>query len=281
MDSGESLNSSIEHEDSSGGGDPLAILADELCKPIRAIRNAVTILESAGMLPGAMDRAHRVIIREIGQLSVLVGHLGDVAALAQGALRIRQEWIDVVPEVLEAVQSSAELLTDNGHSLSVGVPERPVYAYIDGPRLRQVITNLLHDACRHAAPFARIDLSFEADDCGLEVQVAGRPVAGGRLPQAPDVFTCPHTSFHVAARSIGLGLSLVREIVALHGGVVGLQRDNLGARWTFIVRLPICTRSALPAVQGRLSTDNHAHHPVGVESRHQRFVPVRSADSGA
>lgn len=245
MDSGESFDSSVEHENSISGGEPLAILADQLCKPIRAIRNAVTILQSAGMLPGAMDRAHRLIIREIGQLSVLVGHLGDVATLARGTLRIQREWIDVVPEVLEAVQSYSELLTDCGHSLSVDVPKRPVHACIDGPRLRQVITNLLDEACRDTPPFACIDLSFEAKGGGLELRVTRRTIASDRLPHISDVFACPYTSFNVAARRIGLGMSLVREIVALHDGTVEFQRVDLGARWVFIVRLPVCIQRVL------------------------------------
>jgi K+-sensing histidine kinase KdpD len=245
MERCESSNPRVEDEGSIEGWEPLAILADELSRPIRAIRNAVTILESAGMLPGAMDRAHRLIIREIGQLSVLVGDLGDVAALARGTLRIQREWIDVVPEVLAAVAAYSELRTEGGHSVSVSAARRPVYAYIDGPRLRQVITNLLDDACRHAPPFACIDVSLEAGGGGLELRIAGQGIANGRLLQISDVFSCRRTSFDLAVRRIGLGLSLVREIVAIHGGIVEVQRADLGARCTFIVRLPVCARRSL------------------------------------
>jgi two-component system, sensor histidine kinase len=97
----------------------LAIVAHELRSPIGAIRTAVGVMESAGALPGAMERARRLVARQIGQLFVLVEVLLDFGALARGTLIIRREWIDVVPEVEAAVESCSWAISGAGHSLSI------------------------------------------------------------------------------------------------------------------------------------------------------------------
>ena len=220
---------------------PLAVLAHELRNPIGAIRNAVSLLESAGHLPGAMDQARRLIARQAGQMSVLVEDLLDLASFAHGTLTLRRAWIDVVPEVEAAVESCAWALNESGHSLCIDVPDAPLYAYIDGARTRQVITNLLDNACKYTPSFGRIQLSLEHDGDWLVFTVKdnGVGIASDRLPFVFDLFTREDGDQESTTRGLGVGLSLVREIAELHGGDVRVQSRGAGRGSEFTVRLPV------------------------------------------
>jgi two-component system CheB/CheR fusion protein len=222
----------------------LAILAHELRSPIGAIRNAIAVMESAGTLPGAMERARRLVARQIGQLSVLVEDLLDFAALARGTFMIRREWIDVVPEVEVAVESCSWALAAAGHTFCVQVPDAQVYAYVDPARIRQVITNLLDNACKYTQAFGRIHLTLkrDGDHVELRVQDNGAGIASDRLPYVFDLFTRSSDTAESSTRGLGIGLALVREIVQLHEGAVEARSDGLGFGSTFVVRLPVVLR---------------------------------------
>jgi len=137
---------------------PVAILVRELRKPIGAIRSAMSVMESAANLPGAMDQARRLIGRQLGQLSVLVDDLVELESLARGTLRLRRDWIDLVAEVEAAVSACSWAFAGYNNSLCVQVPDRPVYGYFDPARLRQIVANLLDNACRHTPVFGRVSL---------------------------------------------------------------------------------------------------------------------------
>jgi two-component system, chemotaxis family, CheB/CheR fusion protein len=222
----------------------LAILAHELRSPIGAIRNAVAVMESAGALPGAMERARRLVARQIGQLSVLVEDILDFAALARGTFMIRREWIDLVPEVEAAVESCSWALAGAGHSLGLQMPDAQVYAHVDPARIRQVITNLLDNACKYTQPFGRIHLTLERDGDHVELRVQdnGAGIASDRLPYVFDLFTRSGDTPESSTRGLGIGLALVREIVQLHEGAVEARSDGLGFGSTFVVRLPVVLR---------------------------------------
>lgn len=226
---------------------PLTVLAQELRNPIGAIRSAVSVMESAGTLPGAMDQARRVITRQVGHLSLLVDDLLDLASLARGTLNLRREWIDVVQEVEAAVEASAWAVIGSGHSLCVDVPDMPLHAYVDGTRLRQVVTNLLHNACKHTQPLGRIRLTLQhIDDCIVcSVEDNGVGIASDHLPYVFDVFTRSCADSADAPRGTGIGLALVREIVELHGGHVQAKSFGAGHGSVFLVRLPVCAQPAL------------------------------------
>ncbi len=219
----------------------LAILAHELRTPIGAIRNAVAVMESAGALPGAMEQARRLVARQVGQLSVLVEDLLDFAALARGTMLLRREWINVVPEVEAAVESCAWALARAGHSLCVQVPHAQVHAHVDPARLRQVITNLLDNACKYTQAFGRIHvvLGSDSEHVELRVQDNGAGIASDQLPYVFDLFTRSSGVAEGSARGLGIGLALVREIVHLHEGAIEARSDGLQLGSTFVVRLPV------------------------------------------
>ncbi|HEY6923748.1 MAG TPA: HAMP domain-containing sensor histidine kinase [Steroidobacteraceae bacterium] len=223
--------------------EPLAVLAHELRNPIGAIRNAVALMESAGQLPRALDQARRLIARQAGQLSVLVEDLLDLASFSRGTLCLRREWIDVVPEVEAGIESCAWALTGCGHTLCVDVPHASLYAYVDGPRLRQIVANLLDNACKYTPAFGRIRLTLQrvGDFVLCIVEDNGVGIASDRLPYVFDLFT--RLDSDTANRGLGVGLALVREIAQLHGGEVRVHSAGTGCGSTFIVQLPVCPPS--------------------------------------
>ncbi|HEY6922953.1 MAG TPA: HAMP domain-containing sensor histidine kinase [Steroidobacteraceae bacterium] len=234
-------------DESMGKVEPLAVLAHELRNPIGAIRNAVVLMESAGQLPGAMDQARRLISRQAGQLSVLVEDLLDLASFSRGTLTLRREWIDIVREVEAAVESCSWALLGSGHTLCVDVPATPLYACADGARLRQVVTNLLDNACKYTPAFGRIRLSLEPseDSAVLIVEDNGVGIASESLPYVFDLFVRSYIGRESSPRGLGVGLALVREIAELHGGKVQARSAGIGHGSAFVVSLPVCPSSLM------------------------------------
>jgi signal transduction histidine kinase len=218
---------------------PLVNLAHELRSPIGAIRTAVDVMESAGSLPGAMARARRIVAAQVEQLSDLVENLVDLAALARGSVNVREEWIDVLPQIDAAVESCSWLLADSTHSLSREMPDAPLYAYVDAMRVRQVVTNLIYNACKHTRLGGKIRLSVETVGGHLELRVEddGEGIGSDQLPHVFDLFTRSGT-LESWTPGMDIGLALVREIAELHGGSVDARSAGPGAGSTLIVRFP-------------------------------------------
>jgi AraC-like DNA-binding protein len=237
----ESNGVSLENQHSAAAAEPIAILAHEMRNPIGAIRNAVSLMESAGNLPYTIDQARRLIARQVGQLSVLVEDLLELPNLARGRLRVKREWIDVVPEVEAAVESCAWAARAGGHALRTQIPKSPLYAYIDGPRLRQAVTNLLDNACKYTERFGRIEITLEAVDgfAVLTVEDNGAGIAADALPNVFDLFERSRRGCTGAPRGLGVGLALVREIARQHGGSVLATSAGPGCGSTFVLRLPV------------------------------------------
>jgi signal transduction histidine kinase len=239
----------IEMKESMARVEPLVVLAHELRNPIGAIRNAVILMESAGKLPGAMDQARRLIARQASQLAVLVDDLLDLASFARGALSLRREWTDIVKEVEASVESCAWALTAASHAFCVDMPDAPLYAYIDGTRVRQIVTNLLDNACKYTPAYGRIRLSLAriGDDALISVEDNGMGIESDRLPYVFDMFTRVGSGREAALRGLGVGLALIREIAELHGGDVQARSGGRGCGSAFVVRLPIRPSSLLVA----------------------------------
>jgi len=227
--------------------EPLAILAHELRNPIGAIRNAVVLMEAAGSLPGALDQARRLIARQAGQLSVLVEDLLDLASFARGTLTLRREWTDIGQEVQAAIEACGWVITASSHALCIELPEKPMYVFVDGARVRQIVTNLLDNACKYTPAFGQIRLALQRidDQIILSIQDNGMGISSERLPYVFDLFTRFDSDREASTRGLGVGLALVRELVELHGGIVHACSGGVGRGSAFIVRLPVCGSSDL------------------------------------
>ena len=213
--------------------DWLAILACELRSPLGAIRSAVEVLEHAGSLPGAADRARMTIARQVGQLSTLLEDLPDFANAAQGALEIRRQWIDVRALVVKAVEGCQWSLAASGRILSLRLPSREMHLYADPDRLAHVVVNLLENAARSTQPFGRIDLILEHLGCDIELRVEDDGIGTRAESRSLNSFESPE--------GYGMGLMLTKHIVALHGGTVHAYSEELRRGSSFVVRLPVAS----------------------------------------
>jgi signal transduction histidine kinase len=222
--------------------DWLAILARELRSPLDVIRSAVEVLEYAGNLPGAADRARMNIARQVGQLSTLVEDLVDFANVAKGVLEIHRKWLDVRSVVAMAVESRQWSLAASGRLLSLRLPSREMHLYVDPDRLAHVITNLLDNAERSTQPFGRIDLMLEHMGCNIELRVEDDGV-GLRAEALSQVFGFPEQLPNPpeSPQVYSIGLMLTKRIVELHGGTVHAYSDGPRRGSSFVVRLPVAS----------------------------------------
>jgi PAS domain S-box-containing protein len=234
--------------------DFLATLAHELRNPLAPISNAVAILGRKGGLDAELAWSRDVIARQVEQMSRLIDDLLDIERISRGKFLVRKERILLERAIDMALEMSRPYITAAGHHLSVLLPSERIELDADPARLAQVFSNLLNNAAKFTAPGGRISLSAELDRHGVAVHVEDNGV-GFPPDLAPRLFK-PYAQLAAARErtggGLGIGLSLVDGIVALHGGRVEARSEGPGRGATFSVRLPVAAlsepRQAGPAV---------------------------------
>jgi signal transduction histidine kinase/DNA-binding response OmpR family regulator len=219
----------------------LAMLAHELRAPLAPIRNAAAVLQRSQIDDQGVHRSRDIIERQIAHLGRLVDDLLDVARLSKGKIRLDHTTVSLHAVMDRAIETNASGIEQRGHTLNVRLPSRPVHVPGDPVRLAQIFGNLLNNAIKYTPPGGTIDLVGELADGGLVVRVrdngSGIPIE--MLPQVFDLFVQANASLARAEGGLGVGLTLVRKLVELHGGRVEVQSGGPGAGSEFIVRLPV------------------------------------------
>jgi PAS domain S-box-containing protein len=219
----------------------LATLAHELRNPLAPIRNAVAILGKKDALDPELSWSREVIERQVDQMSRLIDDLLDIARIAGGKLLIRKERLPLERAIDMALETSRPHINAAGHSLSVLLPSERVTVEADPARLAQVFSNLLNNAARYTERHGEIALTAEVDrdEVLVSVQDNGigfRPEVAERLFEPFSQLTRSNERSH---GGLGIGLSLVQGIVALHGGSVEARSRGPGQGAEFVVRLPL------------------------------------------
>jgi PAS domain S-box-containing protein len=218
----------------------LAMLAHELRNPLAPIRNAVELMRQVETLDAAFQPAREMVERQVKHLARLVDDLLDISRLASGSIRLRKEPVDLGTVVQRAVDSIRPLIDSRSHTLSVRLPAEPVRLEADPTRLEQVISNLLNNAAKYTMPGGRLAVTAERE--GEEAVVRVRDTGIGVPPDVLDrVFEPFMQSDGSLARTeggLGVGLTLVRSLVEMHGGKVKATSPGLGQGSEFVVRLP-------------------------------------------
>jgi CheY-like chemotaxis protein len=219
----------------------LATLAHELRNPLAPIRNAVAILGKKDALDPELSWSREVIERQVDQMSRLIDDLLDIARIAGGKLLIRKERLLLERAIDMALETSRPHINAAGHSLSVLLPSERVTVEADPARLAQVFSNLLNNAARYTERHGEIALTAEVDrdEVLVSVQDNGigfRPEVAERLFEPFSQLTRSNERSH---GGLGIGLSLVQGIVALHGGSVEARSRGPGQGAEFVVRLPL------------------------------------------
>ncbi|HEX5635304.1 MAG TPA: ATP-binding protein, partial [Gemmatimonadales bacterium] len=224
----------------------LAMLAHELRNPLAPIRNAAEALQLVRTEEPVVAWARDVIERQVAHLAHIVDDLLDISRIMQGKATLRRQPVDLRAVARSAVETSRPVIDARGHAFIVRLPPKPVVVDGDFVRLAQVIANLLNNAGKYTPPEGRISLDVEAVEGEAQVRVvdSGEGMAPELLTQVFDLFTQAHRTLDRAQGGLGIGLTVVKRLVELHGGTVVASSEGPGRGSTFTLRLPLC--DALP-----------------------------------
>jgi PAS domain S-box-containing protein len=229
----------------------LALLAHELRNPLAPLRNGIEILRRA---PGEDESRRKVVdvmSRQVSQLVRLTDDLLNVSRISRGLVVLRREAVDLETIVASAIETSQPALDRAGVRLDVELPETAVRLSADGPRLVQVIGNLLNNAAKFTPAGGRVTVAaaVEDDTLVLRVRDTGIGMDPARLADVFEMFIQIDTSLERTRSGLGLGLTIVKRLVEQHGGSVEARSAGIGQGAEFIIRLPL--RGAPPEVPAR------------------------------
>ena len=219
----------------------LAMLAHELRNPLAPIRNAAQVLKLLGPVDARQQWAREIIERQTQHLTRLVDDLLDVSRITRGKVKIAREPLDLAAVVHRAVESSRPLIDARRHQLTLALPPEPVRLEGDLTRLVQVVGNLLNNAAKYTdeGGHIRLEAAREGGRVVLRVRDDGMGLPADLLPHVFDLFSQADRSLDRSQGGLGVGLTLVRRLVELHGGQVEARSGGPGQGSEFIVRLPV------------------------------------------
>jgi signal transduction histidine kinase/DNA-binding response OmpR family regulator len=216
----------------------LAMLGHELRNPLAPILTALQLLRLRGGDAGERERT--IIERQVRHLVALVDDLLDISRITRGKVRLHPEPIELHEVVSKAIELASPLLEQHQHDLETDVPPTGLVVLADAARLAQVLSNLLTNAAKYTPAGGRIRVQAAADgpEVVLSVADSGIGIDPAMLPHIFDLFTQDRQAIDRAQGGMGLGLAIVRSLVALHGGSVTARSGGQGAGSEFIIRLP-------------------------------------------
>jgi PAS domain S-box-containing protein len=228
----------------------LAMLAHELRNPLAPIVNAVQIMKLPQLNEKQLAWCRDIITRQVEQLVRLVDDLLDVSRISRGKIELKVEPLELSAIIQRAVESSQPLIDARRHKFSVHLPQEPVEIEGDMVRLSQVVSNLLNNAAKYTDEGGSIDLSVDRTDNKIFIRVRdnGRGIEPSALPKLFQLFYQVDSTIDRAEGGLGIGLSLVKSLVTMHGGEVSAHSEGRGKGSEFVIALPRLPLS--PAVTG-------------------------------
>ena len=233
------------HESNSRKDEFLATLAHELRNPLAPIQNGLHVLHTLDVAdPASKDRARSVLTiaeRQVAHLVRLVDDLLDVSRITTGKIELRKQHIELATVIQQALEMSEPLIQAGKHKTSVSLDEQPLIVDGDPVRLTQVFANLFNNAAKYTPPEGQIEISTkcDSDQACVSIRDTGMGISADLLPQVFDIFTQSTCALAHANGGIGIGLSLARSLVELHGGQVEGRSEGVGCGSEFVVRLPL------------------------------------------
>ncbi|MGH9335814.1 MAG: ATP-binding protein, partial [Vicinamibacteria bacterium] len=226
----------------------LAILAHELRNPLAPIRTGLELIRLAGNDPQSVERTRAMIERQVAHMVRLIDDLLDVSRISSGKIGLHKETVVLAHVVNGAVEANRSLIDASGIELALALPASPVYLNADATRLTQVLSNLLHNACKFTPPGGGIsltaDLTTPPSDGRSELRLSVKDTGVG-IP--PDMLTRVFDLFEQvgneqrAKGGLGIGLTLARRLVEMHDGRIEAQSGGVGRGSEFILHLPVQT----------------------------------------
>jgi PAS domain S-box-containing protein len=219
----------------------LAMLAHELRNPLAPILNALHIMRLGRNNPNSVEESRAVIERQVRHMVRLIDDLLDLSRITRGKIQLRKQPVDLAQVIQSAVESSRPAIDAAGHELAVSLPEKPVIIEADPTRLSQVLLNLLNNAAKYTEPHGKIWVSakVQGDQLAISVRDTGVGIPSEMLPNIFEMFAQVDRSLERSQGGLGIGLSLVRGLVRLHGGTVTARSEGPGRGSEFVIRLPL------------------------------------------
>lgn len=224
----------------------LATLAHELRNPLAPLRNGLQIMRLARDNPEAIERARNMMDRQLAQMVRLVDELLDLSRISRGRVELVKERVALAAVIQQAVETSRPAIDELGHQLLVAMPAEPIYIEADVTRATQVFANILNNAAKFTERAGRIEITVtvEEDMALVSVRDNGIGIPQELLARVFEMFTQADQSSGRRGNGLGIGLSLVRGLVELHGGTVDARSEGLGMGSEFSVRWPTASPDA-------------------------------------
>ena len=229
----------------------LAMLGHELRNPLAAMMTALDLIK---MREQPLGREHAIMNRQLEHLVRMIGDLIDVSRITQGRISLEREAVDIVGAVEYAIETSRALIDQRGHEVVVEVA-RDLLVDADRERLGQVLANLVNNAAKYTQKKGRIEIRAHRDDDAVVIAVSdnGAGITSTLMPHLFDMFVQGERAADRKEGGLGVGLTAVRTLVALHGGSVSASSNGPGTGSTFTVRWPRPTSTTptakLPAIE--------------------------------
>lgn len=245
----------------------LAILAHELRNPLAPISNALQLLKLSESNPGVVANVRTVIETQVSHMVRLIDDLMDVSRITTRKIILRKEPVELADIVRQALDSVAPLLEENCHTLNVHLPSEAVWLEADSTRLTQVFINLLNNAAKYTDTGGHISIMATLESDGREIVISisdnGIGIAASMLETIFETFSQVDSSLERTRGGLGVGLTLVKNLVEMHGGSVTANSDGVGCGSTFLLRLPTCLNYKATVQASRVI---HEPYPGGVKS---------------
>jgi two-component system, sensor histidine kinase len=230
----------------------LATLGHELRNPLSPLLTSLDLLKLTASADPKVNRLVGVMQRQTGHLVRLVDDLLEVSRITRGLIEVQRAPVDLADIIAGAVETSRPAIEASNHTLTVDAPDQPLMVFGDEVRLTQVFANLLNNAARYTDPGGRISIGVRrlGQTACIVVRDTGIGIDQKHLSSVFDMFTQVSRSDRRTQGGLGIGLTLVRSLVALHGGSVTASSDGPGRGSAFEVRLPLV---------GLPRPENHGH----------------------
>lgn len=219
----------------------LATLAHELRNPLAPLRNSIEIMKRADGDGTLVARAQATMDRQMSHLERLVDDLVDIARISRDQIELRREHVDLASVIHHAVETCRPLAEAHQLQLDVSPAPDPIHLDADPVRLAQVFSNLLNNSCKYTQAGGRIDIAWRRDggDAVISVRDTGFGIPTDMLTSIFEMFTQFGEAPEATRAGLGIGLTLVRRLVEMHGGTVVAHSDGPGHGSEFVVRIPL------------------------------------------
>lgn len=242
----------------------LAMLAHELRNPLAPIAGALEVIGQRAAADPIVARNQAAATRQIFQLRRLVDDLLDMSRITSGKIELRTAPLDLVALIEQTLETGGPQLQERSHELHIQLPPEALWVNGDPVRLVQVFANLLINAAKFTEPGGRVEVTARRENGFARVSVrdSGIGILPELLPQVFELFTQGPAPLDRAQGGLGIGLTLVRRLLALHGGTVEAWSEGPGSGSEFIVRLPLLQAAGRPAQGIRAPTCPSPDHEV-------------------